>query len=61
MNFQLDRVTVQYVNKVAQAIANDLNYGTKTVRKTLDAIAKDFGFEFAIWVMEKAQANVLGE
>lgn len=58
-NFKLDNVTAEYVNKVAKAMADDINHGTKSLRPTVDRIAEDFGFEFAMWVMEKAKALVL--
>lgn len=60
MNFKLDKITAPHVNKVAEAMANDVNYGTKTVRTVLDEISRNFTPEFASWVMDKAFALNFG-
>ncbi|MGP4063039.1 hypothetical protein [Halobacillus sp. H74] len=57
-NFQVDRVTVEHINRVADVMASDINYGSKETKKVLDQIKEDFSPEFAMWVMDKAKALV---
>jgi hypothetical protein len=58
---KLDIITAPLVNRMADAIANDLNYGTQTVKLVADKIRCDYSESVAMWTMDMAVALTLGD